>query len=136
MLTVCLIISAGCLSQTTTEPTVSVPKSILEKTVKLLQVGEFNKEKAALLEEQTRLLKQQIAIKDSIIRAFFIKDTIGARIVDTYKAEIKNLQEQLQLATVEVKKQNKYYRRQKRKTVFIAIAGPAVTAAAILYIKK
>ena len=98
MLTVCLIISAGCLSQTTTEPTVSVPKSILEKTVKLLQVGEFNKEKAALLEEQTRLLKQQIAIKDSIIRAFFIKDTIGARIVDTYKAEIKNLQEQLQLA--------------------------------------
>lgn len=136
MLTVCLIISSGCLSQTTTEPTVSVPKSVLEKTVKLLQVGEFNKEKVSLLEEQTRLLKQQIAIKDSIIRAFFIKDTIGARIVDTYKAEIKNLQEQLQLATVEVKKQNKYYRRQKRKTVFIAIAGPAVTAAAILYIKK
>lgn len=136
MLTACLIISGACLSQTTTEPTVSVPKSVLEKTVKLLQVGEFNKEKVALLEEQTRLLKQQITIKDSIIRAFIVKDTIGARIVDTYKAEIKNLQDQLQLATVEVKKQNKYFRRQKRKTVFIAIAGTVVTAAAILYIKK
>lgn len=132
----CLIISGACLSQTTIESTVQVPKSVLEKTVKLLQVGEFNKEKVALLEEQTRLLKQQITIKDSIIRAFVVKDTIGARIVDTYKAEIKNLQDQLQLATVEVKKQNKYFRRQKRKTVFIAIAGPVVTAAAILYIKK
>jgi len=63
-------------------------------------------------------------------------DTATQHIIETYKQDVANLQQQRDLAAATVKKQNKLYRRQKRKTVFVAIAGPAVTTALFLYLKK
>lgn len=133
---ICLIISISCQSQTTIDPVIQVPQSTLQKTVKLLEIGEFNKQKVALLEEQVSLLKEQIAIKDNIIKTFIAKDTTGQHIINTHLAEKLNLEQQLSLAIKEASKQNKIMRRQKRKTVFVAIAGPVVTAAAFIYLKK
>jgi len=136
MVTICLITSLTCQSQTTTEPVVPVPQSVLQKTVKLLEVGEFNKQKAALLQEQVNLLKEQIELKNKIIATYDLKDTSVAELIASHKAEVANLEQQVKTATVEATKQNKMMKRQKRKTVFVAIAGPVVTAAAFIYLKK
>lgn len=136
MVVICSITLTGLKSQTTIEPFVKVPESTLRKTIKNLELCEVVKEKNGLLETQVALLKKQIAIKDSIYKAYVIKDTAQAHIAATYKAEIDNMQQQLKLCTAQANKQNKYYRRQKKKTVFVAIAGPVVTAATILYLKK
>lgn len=133
---ICLIISISCQSQTTTEKLIPVRESTLRKIVAQLEVGKFNAEKASLLSQQVEILKEQIAVKDSMLNTYKVKDNADAAVLDTYKKEIENLNEQLAIAKKEMLHQNKLFRRQKRKTVFLTIAGPVVTAAAILYLKK
>jgi len=108
----------------------------LRNAAKLIELGKIDREKVKLYEEQVQFLNERIAIKDSIIKAYVVKDTAGARIIETYKSEVANLLQQRDIAAAAMKQQNKLYRRQKRKTVFVAIAGPVVTAAAFIYLKK
>lgn len=116
-------------------PATLVDNDKLRDAAKLIELGKIDREKVKLYEQQVQFLNERIALKDSIIRTYVLKDTTNARIVDTYKQEITNLQQQRNTLEKALAEQNKYYRRQKRKTVFTAIAGSGVTAAIILYLK-
>ena len=118
------------------KPATLVDNDKLRNAAKLIELGKIDREKVKLYEEQVQFLNERIAIKDSIIKAYVVKDTAGARIIETYKSEVANLLQQRDIAAAAMKQQNKLYRRQKRKTVFVAIAGPVVTAAAFIYLKK
>jgi len=128
--------SQKCQSQPTSEPATLVPNSKLRDAAKLIELGKIDRELVAAYKVQVDFLNQRIAVKDSLIKAYVVKDTAGARIIETYKAEVANLVEQRDIAMKEAKQQNKIMRRQKRKTVFVAVAGPVLTAAAFIYLKK
>lgn len=134
---ICTITSANCqIATTTTEPTTQVPNKWLRNAAKLIEIGKIDQERIKLYAEQITLLNRSIAVKDSIIKTHVAKDTSEQRIINTYIAEVANLIEQRDIAAKAMVIQNKKYRRQKRKTVFVAIAGPVVTAAAFIYLKK
>lgn len=124
------ILTSSLYSQTTT-----IENSKLRDAAKLIEKGKIDAERVKLLNEKITFLNQRIALKDSVIASYDIKDVAQSAIVETYKLEVKNLTEQRDLAAAEFKKQNKKFRNQKRKTVFIAIAGPAVTAALFILLK-
>lgn len=102
----------------------------------MIELGKIDRELVKAYKIQVEFLNQRIAILDSMVKAYVVKDTAGTRIVETYKAEVQNLKDQVVILVPALKKQNKLYRRQKRKTVFVAVAGPVVTAAAFIYFKK
>lgn len=122
-------------SQTTIIESTLVPNAKLRDAAKLIEKGKVDAERIILLNDKIDFLNQRIALKDSIIRVYDLKDTAIASVIDTYKAEIKNLVEQRDLAAKEVKDQNKLFRRQKRKTVFALIGGAGVTAAVFIFLK-
>jgi len=134
---ICTITSANCQTAiTTTEPTTAVPNKWLRNAAKLIEIGKIDQERIKLYAEQITLLNRSIAIKDSIIKTHVAKDTTEKSIVETYKLEVANLMQQRDIAAKAMVTQNKKYRRQKRKTVFVAVAGPVLTAAAFIYLKK
>ena len=99
-------------------------------------MGKIYAERATQYRILIDTLNARIAILNYRISEMTSKDTATAHVLQTYKDDVANLVQQRDLAAATVKKQNKLYRRQKRKTVFVAIAGPAVTAAVFLYLKK
>ncbi len=122
-------------SPTIIEGSTLVANKKLKDAAALIKIGQINAEKVKYLQLQVDLLNERLAVKDSIIKTYVVKDTAMARVLETYKTEMAILQRQKDLAAATVKKQNKLYRRQKRKTVFVAIAAPAVTAAAFMFLK-
>lgn len=134
---ICTSFSANCQTAiTTTEPSTQVPNKWLRNAAKLIEIGKIDQERIKLYAEQITLLNRQIAIKDSIIKTHVAKDTTERRIFETYKQEVANLIEQRDIAAKAMVTQNKKFRRQKRKTVFVAIAGPVITATVFVYLKK
>lgn len=130
-----LIICPACQSQTTTDGSTLVPNKKLKDAARLIEIGKIDAEN---LKEHKRLvdtLNNRITWLQGIIKDMVIRDTANAKIIQSYQAEVNNLVQQRDMAMAETKKQNKYFRRQKRKTVFIAVAGPALTAAAFIYFK-
>lgn len=119
-----------CKSQTI------IDNSKLRDAAKLIEIGKIDREKVILYKEQVQFLNERIALKDSIINAYVSRDTIGSRIINSYKTEVANLIEQRDVAIKAMNRQNKLLRRQKRKTVFVTLAAPAITAAAFIYLKK
>lgn len=128
----CVSISATCQSNQTT----TIDNAWLRNAAKLIEKGKVDAERVKLLSEKIDLLNQRISIKDSIIAVHTVKDTIQVAIINTYKAEKDNLLQQRDIAVAEMKKQNKQYRRQKRKTLFAGVGSAAVTAAVFLIIVK
>ena len=126
-----LTISQTCRSQTTT-----IPNQKLRDAAKLIELGKIDRELVKAYKVQVEFLNQRIAAKDSTIANYIAADTVGARILQSYKDEVENLKAQRDIAVKAMNQQNKRLRRHKRKTVFVAIAGPAVTAAAFIYLKK
>lgn len=133
---ICLTISTiSSRSQTTTINATLVPNEKLRDAAKLIEKGKICEQRVELLNEKIALLNQRIAIKDSIINLHGIKDTAQLRIVDTYKAEVKNLTEQKDLLSKEMKHQNKLLKRQKRKTTF-GILGTAGLGIGLFFLLK
>lgn len=130
-----MLICSSILTSSLHSQTTSISNDKLRDAAKLIEKGKIDAERVKLLNDKIVFLNQRIAFKDSIIANHDAKDVAQAAIIETYKAEVKNLTEQRDIAAVEVKKQNKKFRNQKRKTVFIAIAGPAVTAALFILLK-
>lgn len=126
-----LTIYPTCQSQTTT-----VPNQKLRDAAKLIELGKIDRELVKAYKVQVEFLSQRIALKDSIIASYVLKDTTSNRILQTYKDESVNLKAQRDMAVKAMNQQNKLLRRQKRKTVFVAIAAPAITVAAFIYFKK
>jgi len=124
-----LITSNQCRSQ-------SITNEKLREAARQIEIGKLWAERATYYRQLVDTLNARIAVLNYRINAMVIKDTAMDRVLQTYKDEVNNLIKQRDLAAVTVKKQNKLYRRQKRKTVFVAIAGPVVTAAAFIYLKK
>lgn len=123
-------------SQTTTIDATLVPNEKLRDAAKLIEKGKICEEQVKLLNAKIDLLDMRINIKDSIIRAHDLKDTAQARVVETYKEELENLKGQRDIAVKEMKAQNKQYRRQKRKTVFVGIGTAAVAIGAYFLFLK
>ena len=119
-----------CRSQTI------IDNNKLRDALKLIEMGKIDREKVKLYQEQVIFLNERIAIKDSIIRTYNLKDSSHAKIIETYKSEVENLKAQKNIITDGLTRQNKLMKRQKIKTVFIAIAGPALTTAVFIYLKK
>jgi len=133
---ICSTISGVCQSsQTTTTDATLVPNDKLRDAAKLIEKGKVDAARIVLLNEKIDFLNQRIALKDSIIRVYVLKDTATAAVINTYRSEISNLEEQKAIAVQEMKDQNKQYRRQKRKTTFAIIGGIGVTAAALIFLK-
>lgn len=124
--------SAHCQSNQTT----IMDNEWLRNAAKLIEKGKVDAERVKLLQEKVSLLDQRIAIKDSMILQHSLKDTLQARVVETYRSEVENLKVQRDLAVKEMKQQNKMLRRQKRKTVFVGLGTAGVAVAAyFLFIK-
>jgi len=102
----------------------------------LIELGKIDRELVKAYKVQVEFLNQRIAFKDSTIASYIAGDTADARIIKSYKDEVENLKAQRDIAVKAMNQQNKLLRRQKRKTVFVAIAAPTVTAAAFIYFKK
>ncbi len=124
-----LITYSPCQSQPITE-------SKLREAARQIEIGKLWAERAQYYRQLVDTLNARVAVLQWRIAEMVQRDTAAAGLLQSYKAEVANLIQQRDLAAANVKKQNKFYRRQKRKTVFVAIAGPAVTSAAILYLKK
>ena len=133
---VILITCSPCRSQTTIKPSTLVENEKLREAIRQIEMGKIYAERATQYRILIDTLNARIAILNYRISEMTSKDTATAHVLQTYKDEVANLVQQRDLAAATVKKQNKLYRRQKRKTVFVAIAGPAVTAAVFLYLKK
>lgn len=129
---ICGSISATCQSNQTT----IIENEWLRNAAKLIEKGKVDAERVKLLNEKIDLLNQRIAIKDSIISNHTVKDTAQVRVVESYKDEVKNLIEQRDIAVKEMKKQNKMFRRQKRKTVLVGIGTAAVAVGAYFLFLK
>lgn len=124
-----LITSNQCKSQ-------PITNDKLREAARQIEIGKLYAERAMYYRQLVDTLNARLAVLQYRINEMVVKDTATARVLQTYKDEVANLISQRDLAAATVKKQNKLYRRQKRKTVFIAIAGPAVTAAAFIYLRK
>lgn len=122
-------------SQPTTIDATLVPNAKLRDAAKLIEKGKICEQRVELLNEKISFLNQRISIKDSIISIHGQKDTAQARIVETYKSEVANLIEQRDLATKEMKHQNKLLKRQKRKTTIAIIGTAGLGIAAYLFLK-
>ena len=128
---VCVIILTNLShSQTTT-----ISNDKLRDAAKLIEKGKICEQRVELLNEKIDFLNQRIAIKDSIINLHRDKDTAQSRIVETYKAEVANLIEQRDLATKEMKHQNKLLKRQKRKTIIGILGTAGLGVAAFILLK-
>lgn len=127
--------SISTLSQSNQIDATLVPNAKLRDAAKLIEKGKIDAERVVLLNEKIDFLNQRIALKDSIINSHVIKDSAQIKEVDTYKAELKNLIEQRDIAVKEMKHQNKLLKRQKRLTIFAGLGGIAITTALFLFIK-
>lgn len=134
----CCSISGICQNFpiTTTEPSTLVPDSWLQNALKWIEKGKVDAELIKLMNEKIDLLTYRISLKDSLINICGQKDETNEKIKATYQSELKNLLEQRDLAVAEMKKQNKQYRRQKRKTLFVGIGGVVATSAVFIFLIK
>lgn len=124
-----LITSSPCRSQ-------SITNDKLREAARQIEIGKLYAERAAYYRQLVDTLNARVAVLQWRISEMVSRDTASTRVLQTYKDEVANLIQQRDLAAANVKKQNKAFLRQKRKTLYVAIAGPVVTAAAILYLKK
>ena len=125
-------ISTHCLySQTTT-----IDNKKLRDAAKLIEKGKICEQRVSLLNEKISLLYQRIALKDSIILSSGVKDNANIELLKSYKEEVANLTQQRDIASKEMKQQNKLLKRAKRRTVLIGVLAPAVTAAIFLIVNK
>lgn len=125
------------ICQTTSNTEYSLVKtSKLAIGAKLIELGKIDKQAVQLLNQKVDSLNQRIGFLLAAVAEFKSKDSIDKKIGANYELEIINLKGQVEIASTAMVKQNKLYRRQKRKTVFVAIAGPVITAAVFIYLKK
>lgn len=130
-------ISVTCQSSPTTNTDATlIPNTWLKNAAKLIEKGRLDAERVALLRQINDTLNSRINGLFSVIKLMSEKDTAQARIMESYRAEIKNLEEQKKLLNDEMKRQNKLYRRQKFKTIFAGVAGAGVTAALFIFVIK
>ena len=127
----CGIISATCQSSQTT----TIDNEWLRNAAKLIEKGKIDADRVKLLNEMIGFLNQRIAVKDSIAASFSHVESAQDALIESYKLEVKNLEEQRDIAVREMKAQNKKYRRQKRRTVFAGIGAAGVTAALFIFLK-
>ena len=90
----------------------------------MIELGKIDRELVKAYKVQVEFLNQRIAAKDSTIANYIAADTVGARILQSYKDEVENLKAQRDIAVKAMNQQNKRLRRQKRKTVFVLYLCP------------
>jgi hypothetical protein len=91
-----------------------------------------------LLQETNKIvdsLNERIAVKESIIDEYEIRDTDHQAIIETYRKEVDNLVKQRDIAIEAAKKLDKLLRRQKKKTI-VAIVATAVAVGGIFILAK
>lgn len=133
----CWTISATCQSSPATNTDVTpVPNAWLRNAAKAIEKGKMDAARAELYKQMTDTLNSRINGLLAIIKLMSEKDTAQLHIMESYRAEIANLEGQKEVLAKEMKRQNKLYRRQKLKTVFAGVGAAGITAAVFILINR
>ena len=130
------LLSITTISQSrtnTNDSSTSILNRDLKKGADWIEQGKMTEQ---LIQETNKIvdsLNERIAVKESIIDEYEIRDTAHQAIIETYRKEVDNLVKQRDIATEAAKKLDKLLRRQKRKTI-VAIVATAVAVGGICII--
>ncbi len=114
----------------------TIPDSDLQNGAKWIEQGKIDAQLVKLLTQKTDSLNKRIDLLQGIIKDYKDKDEINTKIAGTYEEELKNTREQLDIAMTTMKKLDRKLRRQRLKTLFVAVGSAAATAAVFIYIIK
>lgn len=128
----CGITSATCQSN----PTTIIENEWLRNAAKLIEKGKVDAARVILYKEISDTLNSRITGLLAVIKLISERDTAQMQVTESYRAEIKILESQKDMLTREMKRQNKLYRRQKFKTLFVGVGAAGITAAAFIFIIK
>lgn len=128
----CVTISAVCQSN----PTTIIENEWLRNAAKLIEKGKLDAERVVLYKQITDTLNSRISGLLAVLKLISERDTAQARIIESFRREIDILKSQKEVLEKEMKHQNKLYRRQKLKTLFVGVGAAGVTAAAFIFIIK
>lgn len=132
------LLSITAISQSrtnTNDSSTSILNRDLKKGAYWIEQGKMTEQ---LLQETNKIvdsLNERIAVKESIIDEYEIRDTDHQAIIETYRKEVDNLVKQRDIAIEAAKKLDKLLRRQKKKTI-VAIVATAVAVGGIFILAK
>lgn len=121
-------ISANCQSTT-------IIDTDLQNAIKWVERGKVDAQLSQLLSQKVDSLSKRISILQDIVLDYKAKDSIQNKITVTYEKELKNTQEQRDIAIAAATKINRKFKWQKFKTLIIGISSAAITAAVFIVIK-
>lgn len=124
-------ISGICQSNQTT----IIENEWLRNAAKLIEKGKLDAERVVFYKQITDTLNSRISGLLAVIELISERDTAQLRVILQLQKEIQNLLSQKETIEKEMKHQNKLYRRQKLKTVFVTVGAAGVTAAAFIIFK-
>jgi len=94
--TIALILATlTSISQTASDSITCLPNSKLRKAIKEIENCKIVKEELTLTQTSVGLLENRVAVKDSIINTYALKDSIAGVRFGLYEESIRNLKKQV-----------------------------------------
>lgn len=115
-----VLISANCQNR---KDSSVIGNKDLRKAAILIEQGKACITEVRLYQNENNLLYQRINLKDSTIKRNDLERTYKDLQISNYKLEVSNLEEQGKIKSDGIKVLEKEVKRQKRKTVFVGVAG-------------
>jgi hypothetical protein len=125
-LTTTLLIASSCISQTSSDTTVSLPITQLKKAINLIEKGKVMEQELILSKESIAILESRIVAKDSIYNLFKLKEQSYLSIFDNLKKNISNSDEIISNLENQLKLEGKRLKRQKLSKWAALITGLSI----------
>ena len=125
-LTTTLLIASSCISQTSSDTTVSLPITQLKKAINLIEKGKVMEQELILSKESIAILESRIVAKDSIFNLFKLKEQSYLAIFDNLKKNLSNSDEIISNLESQLKLEQKRLKRQKLSKWAALITGLSI----------
>lgn len=112
-----------------------IPNSELRQGAILIERGKEYAQLYRIEIEKVKVLQERIAVKEDIIQLLELDTLTNAKIIKTYKDEIKIDEDKLAIAVKSALRLDKLLRRQKRLTIIGMIASAALAVSVMMLIK-
>jgi len=125
----CVSISANCQSTT-------IIDTDLQNAIKWIEQGKVDAQLVQALTQKNDSLSKRIVILQGQIKDYKDNAAIDQKIIRTHENELKNTQEQRDIAVKAMKKLDRKLRWQKAKVILVGVGSAAATAAVFIYVIK
>ena len=100
-----------------------IPNWQLKRAINVIENGKVVKQELLLSKDKIQLQDSLLALKDTSIHRYIIKDSIYTNSINAYRRAVKNFQQSISNSEMVYELQNKKLRREKNKKWLTFIAG-------------